>query len=50
MQSVNCDVEKCIAKEPDAEPLRHMCQYCIRNKNAKEPDKDYSVTVKDGGY
>lgn len=50
MDDIDCEVEKCQAKEEDAEALRHICQYCLKNKKSKQPEKDYSASVREGGY
>jgi len=48
---VDCPIVCCQAKEDDAELLRtRLCPYCINNKKAKSPEKDFSTALREGGY
>ncbi|MFA6100388.1 MAG: hypothetical protein WC750_06005 [Patescibacteria group bacterium] len=47
---VDCDCKSCFFLTKDGEKNMHVCQYCSRNKNAVEKEKDYSVAIKENGY
>ena len=48
--NIVCEVKNCQAKEEGAEAIRHMCDYCTQNKAAKDPTRDYSAAIREGGY
>jgi hypothetical protein len=50
-EKVACDKkEKCFFVTKEARENNHVCEYCTRNPKAKDPERDYSVAIQQGGY
>ena len=47
---VKCSLEDCFFRSEDGKEYHHVCQYCTRNEKSEEKEKDYSTTLKEGGY